>query len=660
MGCTTSTPSTSASTGKPTGEDYTRDPIWGESPPGEVKLGHATRFPWSLDAQKLHRALHENFEEGKLDHNLNRVEDDVLVKLQMTGQIFKGKTGFMEFMKGFKDPFPDMKIQMVSTVVSGRKCFAYCQAKGTHNGPLVTPNGTIPPTGKSIVHNFTELATFANNGKLISLVNVGDIASLLAQIVGNGAAAPATTSAPTSALPDDVKTLSSKFRGTIFIPTTPGYDKVKMIWNSDPANNPAIILQCIDTADVKNAVIFSAQWEGKNDKAPKTVIRSGGHSLSGTSTSVGGIVIDLSSMRGIVVDKNEQTAWVEGGAKTGDLDRALYEQGFFMPAGHVSTTGVGGLMTAGGFGLISQFYGLMVDHIVACEVVTSDGRILMCTEKENADLLWGIKGAGQRLCVITRFKVRIHPLKSPLTLSGIMAWPANVFDKVFDATKKYVYDADDATGALALASPPDAGGAMLALCVFHYFGPEDKGKAIAQEMSKMIGMEPVNGGIDGTLKMVTWPEANSLIDATAPYNNATYSRGISVKDEDATKKLFNLYINEHKLPAHCMVVIESWQRQTMKSPKDALFNRVGKNCYAMYQMSTLIPGKPECAKEPSKAYWDTILAKATEMGIVIPGIYTNFDESKLASQYYDADLVKKLKLVKEKYDARGMFKGVAV
>ena len=175
---------------------------------------------------------------------------------------------------------------------------------------------------------------------------------------------------------DERTGLKAQIQGDVLTPADDGkYEAARKIWNGMFDRKPALIVQCKSAADVSVAVRFA------RDHKLLLSVKGGGHHLAGTSVNDGGMVIDLSGMRGVAVDPKAQTAQVEGGALLSDLDSATQQHGLAVPGGIISHTGVTGLTLGGGFGWISRKYGLSIDNLRSAELVTADGSIVSANEK---------------------------------------------------------------------------------------------------------------------------------------------------------------------------------------------------------------------------------------------------------------------------------------
>ncbi len=198
--------------------------------------------------------------------------------------------------------------------------------------------------------------------------------------------------------------LLSTLRGKAIRPSDEAYEAARRVYNAMIDRHPRLIVQCADVADVIRCVNFA------RDEGLSPAVRCGSHSVPGFGTCDGGLVIDLSGMKGIRVDPVRRVARVEGGCTWHDFDHATHVFGLATPGGIISTTGVGGLTLGGGFGHLSRRYGLSCDNLISADVVTADGRMLTASATENQDLFWAIRGGGGNFGVVTSLEFRLHPV----------------------------------------------------------------------------------------------------------------------------------------------------------------------------------------------------------------------------------------------------------
>lgn len=214
----------------------------------------------------------------------------------------------------------------------------------------------------------------------------------------------------------EVADLRASLRGELMSAADGGYDAARRMWNAAFDRKPALIARCAGAADVRRAVGFAAAH------GLLTAVRGGGHSLSGQSVCDGGLVVDLSAMRGVLVDPVARQARVQPGTLLGPVDRESAAFGLVTPLGTVADTGVAGLTLGGGQGRLSRKLGLTIDHLLEADVVTADGRWLRASAAENPDLYWGVRGGGGNFGVVTSFTYRLQEL-APLVYGGLVTLP---------------------------------------------------------------------------------------------------------------------------------------------------------------------------------------------------------------------------------------------
>jgi hypothetical protein len=200
--------------------------------------------------------------------------------------------------------------------------------------------------------------------------------------------------------------------GRLFLQGDEGYTAAKQVWNGMfEDKRPALVAQCESTGDVVNAVNFA------RERDLLLSVKCGGHSFPGKSTSDGGLMIDLSPLQDVRVDKETMTARVGGGALLAQVDGATLPHDLVTTTGTVSHTGVGGFTLGGGMGRTDRLTGLAIDNLLSATVVTASGRVVQASEEQNADLLWGLRGGGGNFGVVTEFVLRLHPF-NPMVYGG--------------------------------------------------------------------------------------------------------------------------------------------------------------------------------------------------------------------------------------------------
>jgi len=316
-----------------------------------------------------------------------------------------------------------------------------------------------------------------------------------------------------------VANLKGQFQGQLILPEDGGYDECRQVFNAMHDKRPALVARCASTADVVAAVNYA------REQGLEIAVRSGGHSVAGLSICDGGMLIDLAGLKKIEVDPEARTASAGGGVLWGEFDAATQQHGLHTPGGRVTTTGVGGFTTGGGYGWTSSKYGLTCDNLIGAEVVLADGRIVTANERDNADLFWGIRGGGGNFGVVTRFDYKLHPL-GPIVLAGLALWPIDRAGDVMRAWRDYVDNAPDelSTGCAILTAPPadfvpdHLKGQVAFGVVAMYVGETEKGAAIIQPIKAL-------GPVVDLIQPMPYTAFQGMLDATAPKGQRSYWRG---------------------------------------------------------------------------------------------------------------------------------------
>jgi hypothetical protein len=241
----------------------------------------------------------------------------------------------------------------------------------------------------------------------------------------------------TTLLPNDiVDDFRASFKGQLLTADTPGYDVARSIWNAMIDRRPALIARCANAGDVALAVRFA------RENSLLMSVRGGGHNIAGNAVAEQAFMIDLSTMRAVLVDTDRRTARVEPGATLGDFDRAAQEHGLATPLGVNSTTGVAGLTLGGGFGWLSRRFGLSSDNLIGADVVTATGDRIRASKDENAELFWGLRGGGGNFGVVTSFEFKLHNV-GPEVLAGLIVHPIDDAKKVLQFYRQFAPETPD-------------------------------------------------------------------------------------------------------------------------------------------------------------------------------------------------------------------------
>jgi FAD/FMN-containing dehydrogenase len=230
-----------------------------------------------------------------------------------------------------------------------------------------------------------------------------------------------STAASTAVLDGEaVAQLRSEFRGQVLEPEDAGFDDARHVFNGMFADRrPRVVLRPAGAADVIRAIGFATM------SGLPLAIRGGGHSVAGFSTTEGGIVLDMSSMKGIRVDPERRTVRAQPGLVWGEVDRETQAFGLAVTGGRVTNTGITGFTLGTGSGWLERKMGYACDNLVRADVVTAAGELVTASEDENAELLWGLRGGGGNFGVVTELEFRLAPV-GPIVYAGMMLFPLAV------------------------------------------------------------------------------------------------------------------------------------------------------------------------------------------------------------------------------------------
>ena len=273
-----------------------------------------------------------------------------------------------------------------------------------------------------------------------------------------------------------VEELKASLRGALIRESDDGYEQARMVWNGNIDRRPALIARCAGVADVIDAVNFAHAHN------LLVAIRGGAHSAAGHGTCDGGIVIDLSQMRGLRVDPENRTAQAQAGVLWGDLDRDAEAFGLATTGGVISNTGIAGLTLGGGLGWLMGKHGLTIDNLLSADVVTADGRFLNASANQNADLFWGLRGGGGNFGIVTSFEYRLHPV-GPTVLGGVILHPLDRAKEVLRFYRDFSSSLPDEAEAYAGLMTSPEGDPVVAL-MLGYNGPVAEGERVLEPARK--------------------------------------------------------------------------------------------------------------------------------------------------------------------------------
>ena len=308
----------------------------------------------------------------------------------------------------------------------------------------------------------------------------------------------------TTAIGDErLAAVAATFTGELLRAGDAGYDETRRVHNGLIDKRPALIACCRGTADVADAVRLA------REAGLEVSVRGGGHNVAGRAVSEGGLMIDLSPMKGIHVDPDARTARAQGGVLWSELNRETALHGLAVTGGAISSTGIAGLTLGGGLGWLMAAHGLAADNLVEVELVTADGAVLSVSDRSHPDLMWALRGGGGNFGVAASLSYRLHPVTT--VVGGLIAHP---FEAARDVLRFYREAAascsDELTIFGALAHAPDGSGMKLAAMIVGHTGDPEQAE---RDLAPLIAF---GSPIMVEVGPMPYPVINTLLDANYP------------------------------------------------------------------------------------------------------------------------------------------------
>ena len=313
-----------------------------------------------------------------------------------------------------------------------------------------------------------------------------------------------------TAEPHPSDALRAQIAGSVLSPSDPEYENARRIHNGLIDRRPALVARCHGTADVQAAVRFA------RERGLEISVRGGGHNVAGNAVCDGGLMIDLSAMRGVHVDPRARRARAQGGATWGDYNRETQLHGLASTGGVVSTTGVGGLTLGGGLGWLMGKHGMAVDSLRAVELVTAAGEVVRASADEHPDLFWAVRGGGGNFGVATWFEYELYPV-GPTVTGGLVAHPFAGARDVLRFYRDFTASLPDELTAFAgVLHAPDGSGIKLAAIIACHAGSLEAGAAAVAPVKRF------GSPVMDVIGPMPYTAVNMLFDAGFPRGALNY------------------------------------------------------------------------------------------------------------------------------------------
>jgi FAD/FMN-containing dehydrogenase len=442
-----------------------------------------------------------------------------------------------------------------------------------------------------------------------------------------------------SSLSQAISELAGSFSGRLIQPTDPAYEEARKLHNGLIDKRPALIARCAGLADILDAVRLARKL------GLEIAVRGGGHNVAGLASVNGGLMIDLSGMKGIHVDAKARKAKAQGGVNWAEYNRETQLHGLATTGGAVSSTGISGLTLGGGLGWLMGRHGLALDNLLSVDIVTADGAALKASAEDHPDLFWAVRGGGGNFGVVASFEYRLHPI-GPTITGGLVAHPIGQARDMLRFYRDLTAQASDDLSVFAgLIHAED--GAKLAAMVACHCGPLKAGEAETRPI-KQYGSPALD-----TIGPMSYCQQNAMLDAAYPRGALNYwkSNFLSALSDDAIDTIVECF-------ATCptpmgQILIEHFHGAVCRVP-------VGDTAYAQraegYNLVILSEWQDRAMNERCIAWArDTYGALAPFMA---PGRYLNYLEEDAAAVGVAAAYgpnYARLRQLKAKYDPENVF-----
>jgi FAD/FMN-containing dehydrogenase len=435
-----------------------------------------------------------------------------------------------------------------------------------------------------------------------------------------------------------VQDFRAQLRGSVLLPGEDGYDAARTIWNAMIDHHPAIIARARGAADVISTVNFAREHE------LLLSIKGGGHSISGKAVADGGLMLDLSLMKGIRVDPTSRTVRAEPGVVWEELDWETHAFGMATPGGSVGTTGIAGLSLGGGQSWIASKYGMTIDNLLSVDIVTADGQMRRASATEHPDLFWAVRGAGHNVGVVTSFEYQLHPVDT--VLGGMLIYPIDQAREVLRFYREFsVEQPDELTTWAGIMTAPD--GNLVAAIIPCYTGDIDEG------MRVLAPIRAFGPPIADTIAPISHPVMQGLLGPAFPPERHNYWKsGLTDQITDNVIDAMIEYGLKMPSPFAAIVILEL----------HGAFQRVGKTDTAYFhrdrQYDVLAatawtdPAETERNTEWARAFYRAIESQLAEAAYVND---LGDDETNGVARAYGENYPRLVEL-KTKYDPTNLFR----
>jgi FAD/FMN-containing dehydrogenase len=446
--------------------------------------------------------------------------------------------------------------------------------------------------------------------------------------------------------------LRSRMEGEVLEPGDAGYEEARRIHNAMHDRRPALIARCAGAQDVRAAIDYARA------RGLSLAVRGGGHHVAGYAICDGGLVVDLSPMKRIRVDPKARTVRAEAGLTWGELDSETQAFGLAVTGGRASTTGISGQTLGSGSGRLERKLGLGCDNLISAEVVTADGRALRASEDENADLFWGLRGAGANFGVVTELEYRLHPI-GPVVLGGLLLYDGRRSAELLRLYREVMEEAPDelgtefvlATGPREPFVPEELRGQPVAGIIVCYAGPVHQGLEAVRPLRERIAPAA------DVVQPMPYTAVQQIVDMFDPPGRRTYWKSEALPElGDDTIATWVAWGSRMSSP-FTSLVLEPKGRAIARVPDNAMAISGRGSAYFYYAFCIW----EDPAEDARHIEWTQGVAQAMEP-YAVGGLPLNFTadrgEARIRSTFGEEKYAR-LVALKDRYDSENLFRNNA-
>ncbi|HTR32116.1 MAG TPA: FAD-binding oxidoreductase [Puia sp.] len=444
-----------------------------------------------------------------------------------------------------------------------------------------------------------------------------------------------------------IENFAARLRGRLIQAGEQEYDPARKLYNGMIDKHPALIVRCANVADVIESVRFAREEE------LLTAIRSGGHNGAGLGCCDGGLVIDLSQMKGIHIDPDARTAWIEAGCTLGDIDHATHAFGLALPSGIISTTGVGGITLGGGLGHLTRHFGLSIDSLLEADVILADGSFVKANAHQHPDLFWALRGGGGNFGIVVAFRFRLHAVDT--VYAGPMLWELEEAPTIMKWYSAFIRKAaDPVNGFFAFLTVPGGPpfpehlhGKKMCGVVWCYSGPGTQAGAFLDSIRNF--RQPALDFVG----QLPFPALQSMFDGLYPPGHQWYWKGDYVNElSEEAIEVHTKYASALPTPLSTMHLYPINGAAARVAGEETAWNYRDATWAMVIAGVDPDPANKEKITAWARSYWEALHPYSAG------GSYINFmmeeGEDRIRATY--ADNYDRLAAVKARYDPDNFFR----